>query len=126
METEKLIYILRCRVGKKKRILLSVKEGDVRNGCGKGAEAESINQSKQNAKVKLAIAFVSGKINIKCFMVEDTSGVVTLTSVIKCVRGIKRKLLCLVSVAPVEDRKDDVEEDDKSAKGIGYSEERYS
>lgn len=121
-----MIYVLICRVDKKETFLLSVKEGDVRNGCGKGTEAESIDQSKQNAKVKLAIAFVSRKIDIKCFLVEDTSGVVKLTSVIKCVRGIERKLLCLVSVAPVEDRKDDVEEDDKSAKAVGYSKERYS
>ncbi|EOA17733.1 hypothetical protein CARUB_v10006115mg [Capsella rubella] len=98
----------------------------MRNGCCKGTEAESIEQSKQNAKVKLAIAFVSREIDVECFLVEDMSGVVTVTCVIKCSRGIERKLLCLVSVAPVEDRKDDVEEDDKSAEAIGYSKERYS
>lgn len=97
----------------------------MRNGCGKSTEAESIDESKHNAKVKLAIAFVSGKIDVKCFLVEDTSGVETLTGVIKLARGKERKLLCLIGVAPVEDRKNNIEVDEESAKEIGYSKERY-
>lgn len=103
--------------------LLSIKESNVRNSCGKSTEAESIDKSKHNAKVKLAIAFVRGKVEIKRFLVEDASGVKLLTGVIKCSRGKERKLLCIVSVAPVEDRKDNVEEDEESSKEVGYSEE---
>ena len=97
----------------------------MRNGCCKSTKAESIDESKHNTKVKLAIAFVGGKIDIERFLVEDTSGVEMLTGVIKCLGGIDRKLLCIIGVAPVEDRKDNIEVDDETAKEIGYSEERY-
>lgn len=97
----------------------------MRNGCGKSTKTESIDESKHNTKVKLAIAFVRRKIDIKCFLVEDPSGVEMLTGVIECLRGIERKLLCIVGVAPIEDRKDNIEVDDETAKEIGYSEEWY-
>ena len=95
----------------------------MRNSCSKSTKAESIDESKHNAKVKLAVAFVRGKVDIKRFLVEDAGGVKLLTGVIKCSRGKERKLLCIVSVAPVEDRKDNVEEDEESSKEVGYSEE---
>lgn len=113
-------YSLRCRV-----YLLSIEESDMRNGCGKSTKTESIDESKHNAKVKLAIAFVSGKIDIKRFLVKDPSDVEMLTGVIKCLRGIERELLRLIGVAPVEDRKDNIEVDDETAKEICYSEERH-
>ena len=97
----------------------------MRNGCCKSTKTESIDESKHNTKVKLAIAFVSGKIDIECLLVKDPSGVEMLTGEIKCLRGIERKLLCIIGIAPVEDRKDNIEVDDETAKEIGYSEERY-
>lgn len=99
--------------------LLSIKEGNVRNSCGKSTEAESIDKSKHNANDVIKC----GKVDIKGFLVEDASGVKLLTGVIKCSRGKERKLLCIISIAPVEDRKDNVQEDEESSKEVGYSEE---
>ena len=75
----------------------------MRNSSSKSSKAESIEESKHNAKVKFAVAFVRGKIDIKRFLVEDMSGVEMLTGVIKWNRGKQRKLLRIISVAPVED-----------------------
>lgn len=106
--------------------LLSVIEGDMRDGGEKRTKAESIEQSKHHTQVKLAVVIVSIKIDIKVLLVEDTGNVIGVSSLIKGLGGIEGKLLRIVSIRPVKDRQNNVQEDEESGKEVGYGEKRNS
>lgn len=98
----------------------------MRNGSGERTEAESIEQGKHHTQVELAVVIVSIKIDIKVLLVENTGNVIGMTSHVKGLGGVEGELLRIISVAPVKDRQNNVQEDEESSKEVGYGEKRHS